>query len=754
MQLFYSSPKHFNSLYLGLVDELKPGLAIIVIVLALAASSYLLYVQGYSKVVGIEDYISDEVWYVSSSVNVAREILGLQIVPKVNTSYAVYTVFYNDTLCSSDEVVSVLSSRVPGLAVAKSDYEKEHAIALYVPLESVNAFINVSRGLGCIVDVMPGIAPDHDGIYAYLNTEHPPLVKYVLALTLLFSGWKPWAWRIPSFIMGLASLTALAGTLYIVSKRFNLKLVHVVLLSVLLVAYSWRDPVLATMSSVAMLDVYATGFDALAVLALAAGRPLVAAVLLGLAGSAKYTGLFLYPALLLAVLLDHRLSTRTKLLAIMLPALIVAASWTPFILARGAGWVYREVVGAVKWHTTSRPEGPPTTTPLGMLLGRNGFALYYLPNGEPLLMASCNPGVCSLGLVVGVLSLLAGLLAICNKGSCRVEEYTAAVLGAAMPSAWLGYLAVYLAGNKTLYSFYTVQLSVLGVQSIMALPYLIDKLRMLTPRSIIACAEKPHTAPVLSALASALGVSVSIALAGGVFKEYFVNPAWSPVYTLLSGDKVERLALVVAAYALYGLAAYKFTDARKRLDALKWFLAGVLVFMSPASVLLAPVVVLLLPGKKTFVDGVVAGMLSPTPAVLGLPSILHGERARRRVLAGIVVGFTLMLILVATYYKANIAVAGWGAAAPVVAAVLSSLLLVYAPLPSAIPLGLMVFLEPGAAPLLVFASTESDEEGLSGLVVSAIAVLGYAIGLYIVKLAGLALAIIGLVDYYAGKSTD
>lgn len=727
-------------------------LAVAVIVLALVASSYMLYVQGYSRVVGIDDYISDEVWYVSSSINVARKILGLEVVPRLNSSYAVYTVFYNDTLCSSDEVVEALSSSAPGLAVAKSEYEKEDAVALYVPLEHVGAFINASRGLECVVDVMPGIAPDHDGIYAYLNTEHPPLVKYVLALTLWLGGWRPWVWRIPSFVMGLVSLGALAGTLYIVSRRFNLKLIHVVLLSVLLVAYSWRDPVLAAMSSVAMLDVYAAGFDALSVFALVAGRPLVAAILLGLAGSAKYTGLFLYPALLLAVLLDRRLSTRAKLLAAMLPVLIVAASWAPFILARGASWVYREVMGAVEWHTTSRPEGPPTTTPLGMLLGRNGFALYYLPDGEPLLMASCNPGVCSLGLVVGVLSLLAGLLAICNKGSCRAEEYTAVILGAAMPSAWLGYLAVYLAGNKTLYSFYTVQLSVLGVQSIMALPFLVDETRMLSPRSIAACAKKPYAAPVLSALASVLGVSVSIALAGGVFREYFVNPAWSPVYTLLSGGKVERLALAAAAYALYGLAAYKFTDARRRLDTLKWFLAGALTFMSPASVLLAPVVILFLPGRKTFVDGVVAGVLSPTPAVLGLPSIIRGEESRRRVLAGIVIGFTSMLVLVTTYYKSGVAVAGWGAAAPVVAVMAASLLLAYAPLPSAVPLGLMVFLEPGAAPLLAFASTESDEEGLSGLVAAAIAVLGFATGLYIVKLAGLALAITGLVDYYAGRS--
>ncbi len=737
---------------MGLVTGLKQKLTAVIIVAALLASSYVLYVQGYSRVVGINDYISDEVWYVSSSVNVAREILGLEVVPKVNSSYAVYTVFYNDTLCSSEQLTEILNSSVPGLGVAKSDYEKEDAIAFYVPLGLVNVFINVSKGLDCVVDVMPGIAPDHDGIYAYLNTEHPPLVKYILALTLKLSGWRPWAWRIPSFVMGLASLCALAGTLYIAARRFNLRIIHVALLSILLVAYAWRDPVIASMSSVAMLDIYATGFDALALLALVAGRPLAAAVLIGLAGSAKYTGLFLYPALLLALLLDRKISVKLKLVAVILPVVVVAASWTPFILVKGASWVYREVIGAVKWHTTSRPEGPPTTTPIGMLLGRNGFALYYLPSGEPLLKASCNPGVCSLGLLVGVLSLLASLLTMCRRGYCGSDDYTAAVLGAAMPSAWLGYLAVYLAGNKTLYSFYTVQLSVLGVQSIMAIPFLVDRISLLKPSSIVACTEKPYAVPALSALASVLGVSVSIALAGGVFREYFVNPAWSPVYTLLSGDKVERLALAAAAYALYSLAAYKFTGPGDRFSILKWFLAGALAFTSPASALLAPLAVLLLPGRKNVVDGLVAGVLSPTPAILGLPSSIKNPVERRRVLAGIAAGFTLILMLVSTHYKASVAVAGWGAAAPVTAAIASILLIAYSPLPSAIPLGLMAFFEPATAPLLVFASIREGDEGVAGFAAATIAVIGLASSLQLIKLTGLALAITGLITYYAEET--
>jgi len=55
--------------------------------------------------------------------------------------------------------------------------------------------------------------PNASGISTYLNLEHPPLVKYILALSIAALGYSPFAWRLPGWMVGGAAvvLAYLAG---------------------------------------------------------------------------------------------------------------------------------------------------------------------------------------------------------------------------------------------------------------------------------------------------------------------------------------------------------------------------------------------------------------------------------------------------------------------------------------------------------------------------------------------------------------
>ncbi len=43
---------------------------------------------------------------------------------------------------------------------------------------------------------------NEQNIQTYINPEHPPLGKYFMDIFILLLGYKPLAWRIPSWIMG------------------------------------------------------------------------------------------------------------------------------------------------------------------------------------------------------------------------------------------------------------------------------------------------------------------------------------------------------------------------------------------------------------------------------------------------------------------------------------------------------------------------------------------------------------------------
>jgi len=623
---------------------LKKSLLSIVFLSSFIVSAILLWDRGFSKASEINDYISDEVWYVSSAVNLARSILGVRLVPWINSSHAIYTVFYDNASCSLAEAYRLVKAAAPSAALNRTGYSRISAFVITVEAGDVGGLEDVS-GSACIKDLMPGVAPDNDNINTYLNTEHPPLVKYIIALVIYIVGWKPAAWRLPSYIMGLASIAAVGAVSYRVAVEARVRRITLTLLALLPIVYVLRDPSIAAMSSVAMLDIYAAGFDMLALLAALQGRYVLAGLLLGLAASSKYTGLFPLPALLAAAMLGDRGGGRGALKLVIVAFATMTLSWAPFIAAKGPAWVAEQVLGAVKWHTSSRPPGPPTVTPWGMLLGRSGFVLYYTSSGEPLLTAVCNPGVCLAGVAVGFLEALAAAIALCER-----RAYLSLLpVGLAPLSVWLGFLSVYAAGNHTLYNFYSVQLSLLSLQALASIPVLVDNLSTLRPRRMIPCVLSVEARPFTASIAALLGVIVGVAAAHGTpLLPLTSDPLASPLYTTLGSSKLERLSLAAISLLLYPLSAYRLTG-ETIIDAIKWLAAGLASFTTKASPL-TPILVFAFMSRKTgFVEGFLASIASPTPLALSL-AIKSPGKSRRSLSLGFMAG-TLTVALLFTWLK-------------------------------------------------------------------------------------------------------
>ncbi len=607
--------------------------AAILLLISYVVSLAILWSQGLEKTLAIKDYISDEVWYVPAAVNVARDILGVTILPRLNSTTLVYTIVYDNTSCSKNEVESTVLHALPGSRLLNRSYEKLPAFAIAVPSIDEGLVGGLVENNSCIVDVMPGVAPDSSGINTYLNTEHPPLVKYILAASIMVLGWRPLAWRLPSFIAAAIGLGAAAYIAYLgLVEQKKPRMLLIVLVALILPVYVLRDPAIKAMSSVAMLDIYAAAFDAVAVAAAAKRRWRLAGLALGLSVSSKYTGGFILPLLLLAEALDTGSWRKAVADTVLLPLLVSIILWAPFAAAKGPGWLADQIASAIAWHTTSRPPGPPSTNPLGLILGRNGFVLYYIGN-KPYIAAVCNPGVCATSVILGAAAAVAALTGACIAGWSPRRRLL--LTAAASPTAaWLGYAAVYAAGNHTLYSFYSVQISLLGAASLTQLPLLLDEAHWLAPSRLRLCLETPRGVSASSALAAFTGLAASAALTRG-WPPGTVNPAAAPLAAALQPEKLLRLGLFAAAALLYPTAAYRAAKPGRRLEPLRWLVFGLLAYSAPLAPL-APVILAALarPGP---IEGLLAGLVSPTPLISAPP--IGDRRGRAAYTAAYILGY-------------------------------------------------------------------------------------------------------------------
>jgi predicted membrane-bound dolichyl-phosphate-mannose-protein mannosyltransferase len=274
----------------------------------------------------------------------------------------------------------------------------------------------------------------------YYNLEHPPLAKYIIGLSMIILGDRPVCWRIPSVL-----LTATIPVLIYISIVRYIKGVIGVLAGIIAVTAFLFDPVVQTMGSLAMLDPYLAFFSALTFALAVHERKTLTGISLGLTLSVKYSGYFLAPFIYVLLRLKGERPVKTLYYTVLIPALVLILLNIPIILHFGLNnWINQSLVGAVEWHTTSRGPGPPASSPWGWLLNSNYFIMSFNPFRYPAVVNSVVYLIAILGAVILIPLYLPG-----------GKFYS---IGALL-SIWFGYVLTFIAGNHTLYSFYTIQLS-------------------------------------------------------------------------------------------------------------------------------------------------------------------------------------------------------------------------------------------------------------------------------------------------------
>jgi len=280
----------------------------------------------------------------------------------------------------------------------------------------------------------------------YWNFEHPPLAKYVIALSMILCGDEPLCWRLPSIVMGATiPLVLYAG--FTLAYRGPLGS----LAGGLAALAAASDGVLRAASSVAMLDIYQAFFTAIGIALALNGRYALASVAGGLAAASKMSGA---AAVLAAGLLWAASEERParKLAALLAAATlgftVYVAVHLPLAAAFGAERLVEETLNALRWHTTSRPTGPPTSTPLGWILNSNTFFYSY---GPLPLRAATNTPLHLAALAAAPAAIIAEIVAGRRLWPGVGHVYYFSLLAL--------YAAVMALGNQTLYSFYAVQLT-------------------------------------------------------------------------------------------------------------------------------------------------------------------------------------------------------------------------------------------------------------------------------------------------------
>ncbi len=129
----------------------------------------------------------------------------------------------------------------------------------------------------------------------YLNLEHPPLGKYLIIISLLLLGDYPLAWRLPGIILG--SLTIIL--IYYIGRELGEDIAALISVIAVLV-----DPMINSMSRIAMLDIYLTFFVTLAAYFIINKKDLIlASIAAGLAISTKLNGIIILIILIFIIML-------------------------------------------------------------------------------------------------------------------------------------------------------------------------------------------------------------------------------------------------------------------------------------------------------------------------------------------------------------------------------------------------------------------------------------------------------------------
>lgn len=431
-----------NACFKKVLTSILPSIAVLAIIVF-----HFYYVYNYA--LRVDDYISDECWYVSSARN---------LIVKVFKGQPLYV--SSDGLLGVNVVVSsylnigwVVNEVLASGRVVKQDYRNVNMI--YAEVRDLDIIQRLS-GIPNVISVIPGYRyPDSSRITDYLNTEHPPLVKYFIATSIAVCGDRPICWRLPSII---ASCTILVVVYLIVRSVVGGTVGNY--LGVVAALITSLDTLFRSLSIVAMLDIFTSLFTVLILYLIVKQRVYAAVAVLGLAFISKYTGLFALPALTYHMFKKME-PFKAVLYVTCIPALMLVLSSTPLISTLGfQQWWYEAVENAVRWHLSVKTlSGPPTSAPWEWLVGLNPFILHYeYVNGE-LVVGLIARGNNAIYLITTALTflILPALRRLPDEGMTLIYTW----------SVFMMYVFIWVIGSRTQYSFYMVQLTPLIYSSLM-----------------------------------------------------------------------------------------------------------------------------------------------------------------------------------------------------------------------------------------------------------------------------------------------
>ena len=402
-----------------------------------------LYLEELEARSGGKGYVSDEVWYVDSARNILEKIFGLR-----PSSPSCATLVYDNV---SDVDRAIVLAPAEGIKVVDSGYSKIYAVYVCGDSDRIEKLANETHAKDIVWGWRVG---DAENIDTYLNLEHPPLAKYLIALSILLLGDRPFNWRIPSIVFGVALVVLTFFIAREISKDDLIALLVTALVAV--------DPLVRNMSSIAMLDIFVATGSAIAVLLALRRRFLASCIAVAISACFKWSALLTYVPISF-LYIKHLVSRGTRafsdivfeicrlgLATLFLFLSIDILVSIPLIAYVGlVDWFSNAVFGAISWHLSVKCVGPgcSSSAPWDWFLGVNTFPLYL--SKELSLYAQ---GYVPIYIACFVLMLLAPpYLARCKPPS-RDAWYLVTGL-------FIGYVLLWLAGSRTQYSFYAVHLA-------------------------------------------------------------------------------------------------------------------------------------------------------------------------------------------------------------------------------------------------------------------------------------------------------
>jgi len=427
---------------------------IVLLILILAIGTYLyiqqaLYFENieisrFSQ--GAKGYVSDEVWYVDAARNLLRKIFGLM--PRLEKPRA--TLIY-----PSDYLLQKAIEIAPSYGVEVSSNRFSKISAIYVEANSVEAIEDFAKASNAIDIVYGWILGDAENINNYLNLEHPPTAKYLIALVMYLIGDRPFLWRIPSIIMGFLIILFSFLVTYEITKSYELALIVSALVAV--------DPMTKVMSSIALLDIFVAAMSLITIYIALRGHLKEAVVFMGFASTFKFTALLTFIPLLFLYIKNVVKKYTSKfsfvffeavgylLLAILSFVFFQLLVSIPIIIKLGLGeWLKSSIFGAITWHLSTKctsPGCPIASAPWEWFFGINSFPLYIDPNQGTIVAQGLVP----MYIICFVLMFLTIPYRKIDTQS-RTAWYL--VIG-----LFLGYTLLWFLGSRTQYSFYAVQLT-------------------------------------------------------------------------------------------------------------------------------------------------------------------------------------------------------------------------------------------------------------------------------------------------------